>query len=195
MGKDDFMRLLVTQLSTQDPLKPMDSQDFGAQLAQFSSLEQMTNVNANLTRLQQIQGALSASSSVNLIGRRVEAEGNGIQLASGVPQSLGYSLGQDARSVSIEIFDATGNRVTTLAAENQTAGVNSLTWNGRDASGNALPAGTYTFNATAVGASGNAVTTTTYTSGVVSDVIFENGVNKIVLNGVRIPMSQVSRIS
>ena len=64
MGKDDFMRLLVTQLSTQDPLKPMDSQDFGAQLAQFSSLEQMTNVNANLTRLQQIQGALSASSSI-----------------------------------------------------------------------------------------------------------------------------------
>lgn len=195
LGKDDFMKLLITQLSTQDPLKPMDSQDFGAQLAQFSSLEQMTNVNENLVRLQGMQSALSASASVNLIGKRVDAEGNIIPLASGASQTLSYSLGNDANSVSVEIFDASGNRVNTLTTSGQTAGVNSITWDGKGADGSSLPDGNYTFNVTATDARGNAVTATTYTSGLVTNVVFENGIAKAVVNGARIPVNQITRVS
>ena len=195
LGKDDFMRLLVTQLSTQDPLKPMDSQDFGAQLAQFSSLEQMTNVNDNLVKLQQMQGSVSAASAVSLIGKKVDAEGNGLQLKSGAPQTLGYSLGQDASAVTIDIFDASGNKVNTLNGGNQTAGVNSLLWNGKDASGNSLPDGAYIFTATAIDAKGTAVAATTYSSGLVSDVVFENGVTKAIVNGNKVLVSQISRVS
>jgi flagellar basal-body rod modification protein FlgD len=195
LGKDDFMKLLVTQLSTQDPLSPMDSKDFGAQLAQFSSLEQMTNVNTNLVALQQMQGVASAASAVTLIGKKVDAQGNGVQLKSGAPQSLGYSLAQDASSVAVDVFDAAGNKVTTLKGGNQSAGVNSMQWLGKDASGNTLPDGAYTFTVTASAANGAAVAATTYSTGLVTDVVFENGVTKAIVNGNKVLLSQISRVS
>ena len=58
MGKDDFLKLLIAQLAAQDPLDPMGAQDFSAQLAQFSALEQMTNVNTNLETIQKLETAL-----------------------------------------------------------------------------------------------------------------------------------------
>ena len=195
LGKDDFMKLLVTQLQAQDPLKPMDSQDFGAQLAQFSSLEQMTNVNTNLTKLQDLQSALSASSSVNLIGKKVDGQGNTVALKSGAPQTLGYSLANDASSVAITILDATGNKVNTLSVGGQAAGVNSLMWNGKDMNGSSLPDGNYTFNVMAIDAKGNTVAATTYSSGVVTDVVFESGVAKAIVNGSKVLVSQISRVS
>ncbi len=195
LGKDDFMKLLITQLKTQDPLKPMDSQDFGSQLAQFSSLEQMTNVNENLKLLQGTQSALSASSSINLIGKKVNAQGNTFQLKQGTGQNLGYSLDKDAESVAIDIFDAKGAKVRSIASGSQSAGVNSFQWDGKDDTGKALPEGTYTFSVTAQDAKSNAVNTTTYTNGLVTEVIFENGVNKAVINGNKIPVSQISSVS
>ncbi len=69
LGKDDFMTLLVAQLQAQDPTNPMDAQDFSAQLAQFSTVEQMFNVNENLAALQQSQIALNNTSALTLIGK------------------------------------------------------------------------------------------------------------------------------
>jgi flagellar basal-body rod modification protein FlgD len=195
LGKDDFMKLLITQLTTQDPLKPMDSQDFGAQLAQFSSLEQMTNVNENLKQLQNMQATQASSATVNLIGKKVNAEGNAVQLKSGTMQNLGYSLGKDAEKVAVTIYDPKGFQVNTLSAGTQTAGVNSIQWNGKDENGNALPEGTYTFKVGAEDAKGSPVATTTYTNGLVTEVIFEGGVNKAVINGNKIPVSQISSVT
>lgn len=195
LGKDDFMKLLLTQLKTQDPLKPMDSQDFGSQLAQFSSLEQMTNVNENLKLLQGTQSALSSSSSINLIGKKVNAQGNTFQLKQGTAQNLGYSLDKDAESVAIDIFDAKGAKVRSIASGSQAAGVNAYSWDGKDDTGSALPDGTYTFSVTARDAKNNTVNTTTYTNGLVTEVIFEGGVNKAVINGNKIPVSQIASVS
>src|SRR4030042_655463 len=75
LGKDDFLKLLITQLSHQDPTKPLEDREFVAQMAQFSTLEQMTNMNGELSKLL---GLLARSQAVNLLGKTVEiAQGQG----------------------------------------------------------------------------------------------------------------------
>lgn len=74
LGKDDFLKLLITQLSNQDPTSPMENTEFIAQMAQFSSLEQMTNMSESFTRLANM---LTASEASNVIGRTVEVDMNG----------------------------------------------------------------------------------------------------------------------
>ena len=71
LGKDDFLKLLVTQLSNQDPLSPMENTEFIAQMAQFSSLEQMTNMSNNFERLSTL---MNTSAATETIGRAVEIE-------------------------------------------------------------------------------------------------------------------------
>ena len=74
LGKDDFLKLLITQLSNQDPTSPMENTEFIAQMAQFSSLEQMTNMSESFTQLANM---LTASEASNVIGRTVEVDMNG----------------------------------------------------------------------------------------------------------------------
>ncbi len=81
LGLDDFLKVLLTQLTYQDPLKPLDNQEFIAQLAQFTSLEQNRQVN---DRLQQLLTIQSATQSVGLLGRTVE-----VQAANGGPNTIG----------------------------------------------------------------------------------------------------------
>jgi flagellar basal-body rod modification protein FlgD len=76
LGKDDFLRLLVAQLKAQDPLNPMENTEFTAQLAQFSSLEQLSNVNENLKSLISYQTSTDNSQAVGFIGKTVNANGN-----------------------------------------------------------------------------------------------------------------------
>ena len=71
MGKDDFLKLLLAQLANQDPTSPMENTEFIAQMAQFSSLEQMTNMNTEFSKLASM---LNSSEAVNTIGKTVEIE-------------------------------------------------------------------------------------------------------------------------
>ena len=76
MGKDEFLKMLVAQLKHQDPMNPMDGTAFTAQLAQFSSLEQLQNINTQLTSFTKQQQSLGNAQAVNLIGREVLAKGD-----------------------------------------------------------------------------------------------------------------------
>lgn len=86
LGKDDFLKLLITQLSNQDPTSPMEDTEFIAQMAQFSSLEQMTNMNANFEKMNAM---LNSSQAVNTIGRAVDIDVGGVQL-TGVVDAVTY---------------------------------------------------------------------------------------------------------
>ena len=195
LGKDDFLKLLIAQLSAQDPLDPMGAQDFSAQLAQFSGLEQMTNVNSNLEILQKLQTASHNTSSLNLIGKIVESYGNAFRLSANSSETLSYSLASDAESVRIDIFDITGSQIDMVRIDNQTQGKNNASWDGFDKQGNPLPAGTYSFTVKAENQAGAPIAVDTFSSGLVSDVVFGEDETYVIVNGKELPISTIKRVS
>ena len=154
LGKDDFLQLLVAQLSAQDPLNPMDSREFSAQLAQFSALEQMTNINSTLEELVTAQLAMGNSSMISLIGKLVDVPGNSFEHTQGEATSLAYSLNSEASSTTIEVYNAAGTLVNTFNGAGA-AGSNLANWNGLDSEGNPAGSGLYTFKVQATDSAGN----------------------------------------
>ena len=96
LGKDDFLKLFVAQLQNQDPLSPMESTEFTSQLAQFSSLEQLTNMNQNLDYLLMYQASMNNAEAINFIGSTVKASGNSISVKDGESDQIQFDLAADA---------------------------------------------------------------------------------------------------
>jgi flagellar basal-body rod modification protein FlgD len=183
LGKEDFLRLLTVQLRAQNPLNPMDSTAFTAQLAQFSSLEQLTNINGQLTNLASSQTSLQNTMAVGLIGKRVKVVGNTVQLNG--QADLYYSLPGDAAKVTISIYDANGSLVQQKNLLGQTAGEHSLLWDGKDKDGLTRSAGQYRFTVDAVDGNGQVLSAATLTTGTVTGVGFENNMTYLSIDGRR----------
>lgn len=144
LGKSDFLNLLVTQLKNQDPLKPMDSSSFIAELAQFSQLEQSANQSALLGKVLDAQNSSLQYSLLPLVGREVRIEGAMIELGA-APAPLDYNLSEDAVSVRASIVNAASQPIRTLDLGSQSAGNQHVMWDGRDHNGTMMPPGTYTY--------------------------------------------------
>ena len=189
IGKDDFMKLLLAQLKNQDPLKPLDGTDFAAQLAQFSSLEQLSNLNTEFKNMGLNQMAMSFSQSVNLIGKNVVTNSGNSITAGGSTTDLNYSLAKDAQSVTISIFNKDGKLVKTWDETAQKAGMNKATW---DCSG--VDKGDYTFQVIAKDAQGQMVPVDTMTTGLVTAVHFRNNQILVTVNGKEVPLSNITEV-
>jgi flagellar basal-body rod modification protein FlgD len=194
MGKEAFLKLLITQLQYQDPLNPADSTEFTAQLAQFSSLEQLSNVNENLNTLKLYQASINNAQAVSFIGKDIVSKGKNIQVTSGQPVSCEFSLGADAKRVVVSIYDATGNFVKDIQAAALKAGTQSLSWDGKDRNGNTVADGAYNFEVQAEGASGEKLDVTTYSKGTVSGVTFEDGVTYLIVGRSKVAIGDVTQV-
>ena len=174
LGRDQFLTLLVAQLKHQDPLNPLDSTDFTAQLAQFSSLEQQFAMNENL---EAIQASLSAQESGNVldyIGKTVKTSGNAIFSKDGHPDSGAYTL-EDRADVTIHIYDSQGFEVRKIYAGWQDAGEHSIGWDGRNDAGDPVGDGVHTFEIEATDEEGFMVSYDAYLTGEATGVIYEGG--------------------
>jgi flagellar basal-body rod modification protein FlgD len=195
LGKDEFMKLLVAQLAHQDPLNPLDDKEFVAQLAQFSGLEQMMQVNQRLDLLQVSQTALANAQLAGLIGREVLVNGDSLQLTrGGAPSPVQLNLGADAATTTITIRDAQGNVVRTLNAPGLIAGAHSVSWDGRADNGSELPPGTYTVKVEAKDANGTAVQVDTQVRGVVTGVAFDKGYAELLIGDRRVRPADVVQV-
>jgi flagellar basal-body rod modification protein FlgD len=194
LGKEDFLLLLVAQLEAQDPLSPMDAQDFSAQLAQFSSLEQLTNVNSNLEKIHALETSMVNASALGLIGKNVDAPGNNLVHDQGESHTLRYSLDNNASAVQVEIFDSFGSVVASIGLNDQTSGDNQAVWNGTDSFGNALAKGIYSFRVDARNSSGNVVGASTLAEGKVTEIVFDEGQAFAIVNGEKLLVNEITRI-
>lgn len=189
LGKDDFMKLLLAQLKNQDPLKPMEGTEFTAQLAQFSSLEQLSNLNAELKTQSVNQITMGYAQSVNMIGKEVVANTGNTVTVSGSTAGLNYSLAKDAQSVTISIFDKDGRLVKTWDETGQKAGMNKVTWN---CSG--IEKGDYTYQVAAKDAQGGIVSVETMTTGLVTAVNFKNNQITATVNGLEVSLGNIVEV-
>lgn len=142
MGKQDFLKLLVTQLQNQDPLNPDDPTAFTAQLAQFSSLEQMYNLNDSMNTLVDSTNNSGKLSALGMMGKEVIYQSGSFSYG-GEPVKIGYTLDGPATEVQLSIQDSSGKTVQTLSGTELTKGNHMLTWDGLDQNGVTVPSGTY----------------------------------------------------
>jgi len=194
MNKDDFLKLLVTQLKSQDPLNPQDSSAFVAQLAQLSQVEQTYNINTNLQKLLSSQNNFSSMSAMSLIGKNITTEGSQVMLTAGSQPSLGFTLPAEAKQLLVEIKDATGKTVRTLTQGATATGVNSIAWDGMNDANQPLPAGTYTFAVSGVDATGQTISGTSQFRGEVTGVKLGGDTPILTVNGIEVPLSSVLEV-
>ena len=136
-----FLNLLVAQLKNQDPLDPMDSNEFTQQLVQFASVEQQIFQNSNLEKLINLQEANQISTLVDYIGTNVEVEGQQAPLTNGRLEFT-YDMPFGARSATLVITDQNGISVAKRDAETD-PGRHTFVWDGKNDSGIVQPDGTY----------------------------------------------------
>ncbi|MBI5590604.1 MAG: hypothetical protein HY881_08995 [Deltaproteobacteria bacterium] len=195
LGKNDFLTLMITQLQNQDPLNPADSTQFVAELAQFTSLEQLTNVNDNLKIVQAFNQSINNAQAVSFVGKTIKASGAMFQISSGETHEVQYQLGEDADKVYVSILDSTGQTVKKIEMDQMTAGQQSVIWDGKDDNGNTVAAGTYSFSVQATDKDGNVMSTAAYVEDIVTGVSYHDSNTYLLSNGIEIPYSAIIEVT
>jgi flagellar basal-body rod modification protein FlgD len=157
LDKDDFLKLFIAQLQNQDPLKPEDSAQMAAQLAQFNGLEQMLNVNKTLTEMLKGQNSSRNFGMLDYVGREVTIEGGLAQLTAGDAGKISFVIDRPISGASLEVRDENGNVVATEDLGQLQAGEQDLKWSGMGSDGAKLKDGSYTFSISATSDEGQPV--------------------------------------
>ncbi len=192
--QDAFLQLLIVQLQNQDPLNPLDNQEFIAQLATFNSLDQLIRINEKLDSIQAEQLRLGQLEATFLIGKEIRARGNRVSLQEGQQAELHYDLATDATRVVVNIMDSEGSLVRTLEVGSQSGGKQTVRWDGKDNKGKPLSAGIYTFEVNAFDVNGNKVEVTTFIQGVVTGVSLTGTEPLLAIGDLEVPVSAVSGV-
>lgn len=196
LGKDAFLKLLVAQLSHQDPLKPMEGTEFVTQLAQFTTVEQQIAQSGKLDLISLQLSGLASNEAASLVGKTVTVRGKGMAFDGNLATSSSATLGADAEKVKVEIRDANGDVVRTIEMGAREAGAVTVAWDGKDDNGVTQPAGNYTMDVKATTEDGKDVSVTQDVTGKVVQVTFDKGYPEIVLDsGVRVPVSDLVSVS
>jgi flagellar basal-body rod modification protein FlgD len=175
LDQDAFLSILVAQLTHQDPLNPMEDTDMTSQLAQFSSLEQLTNINDGISTLNDTMNQNDILTAVSFIGKEIKAEGYKVSLNEGNASTIYYGFGETVSSIKMNIYDEEGAIVRTVELGSKEAGTYQYTWDGKDEDGNDLPDGQYGVGILGQDLDGDYVMVQTEISGTVDGVVTENG--------------------
>lgn len=185
-----FLQLLTVQLQNQDPLSPMDSNEFTNQLVQFTQVEQSINTNTKLDDLVSLQLGNSVTAALGYVGLDIQYVSAEIALEAGEPSTVRYSLNGAATASTINIFNEEGNLVYSAEAE-KSAGAHEFIWNGKDLVNNDLPSGTYVVRVDSTDANDSAVTTTTVVQSHVKGIEQQNGIVYALVGERAVPISDI----
>ena len=198
LGKDEFLQLLITELKYQDPLNPADNTEFIAQLAQFSSLEQMTNVNDNLEAMieytESVAGSINNSTLVNLIGRTVAAISDEFVFDGENSTELNFELAEDMTSGTLKIYNDSGVLVRSIDLDSMEAGLQSVEWDGLSNLGSMKDAGTYTYKVTYYDSVYEEHEATSITTGKVEGISYQDGTTYLDINDMLVAYDQITHV-
>jgi flagellar basal-body rod modification protein FlgD len=178
-----FLTMFLTQLKYQDPTNPLESYELAAQLAQFSSVEKLTEANSNLVDLQSYLSSLNNAEMVGLVGKHVVGQASTLQVSSGKATTADYQLDVPANNVSVKIYDENNALVRTMSMGAQAAGKYQINWDGCNDAGKNVSDGLYSFKLEAVDGNGNQLDVTPTISGLVYSFRLEQGNAYLILNG------------
>ncbi|PCI42439.1 MAG: hypothetical protein COB46_00180 [Rhodospirillaceae bacterium] len=189
---NQFLTLLVTQLQNQDPLEPLDANEFTSQLVQFASVEQQIYQNTNLEKLVDMQLNSQVGSMVGYLGTIIEANGDAFNLENGQGE-FSYELERTASSSTLTIQDAAGLNVWTGQASTDT-GKNVFLWDGIQTDGTQAPDGPYTAIISAQDADDNLINVAQTVTGRVSGAGAQDGIVTLSMGAIDAPLDQVLNV-
>lgn len=198
MGKDDFLKLMLAQMKNQDPLNPLDGTQFASQLAQFTSLEQLVNlndamntsINANYYLTQSINNTLAAT----LIGKEAKLSGYSVQFAGQESTNLYYNLSNAASKVTVKIYNENGQLVKSIENAPKGSGDSKLIWDFTDNDGKSVPFGNYKFEVDARNQDNDPISNSTFVLGKIDGVKFTEMGTMLIVSGTQYNLSDVLEI-
>ncbi len=199
LGKEDFLKMLTAQMKYQNPLEPMNDAEFIGQMTQFSSLEQLQNMNDLLSQNTQwnmlLSQTINNTMATSLIGKTITADASVTTVGDQTVSPITFSTGVFALNGTITIYNEAGEVVRTLSVSQLGPGEHSIAWNGRDANGNELATGNYGFRVDLRDAKGQSVPASSFTRGVVEGVEYVDGQAFLLIDGGMIPLALVRHVA
>ena len=195
LTQEDFLSLFTKQLQYQDPLAPMDGYQMATQMAQFQTVQALSDMAKSIQNLEADQAAASRLQTAGLIGKKVEAKGNSLFIDQDkkVVSEGSYQLAKPGK-VYLQIFDANGNLVRFIEDGVKDTSKQKFIWDGKNQQGAQLPAGNYTFSVTAMDEENQPIQATTSKMGTVTGISIENGVTYLNLGPDKITLNDVIAI-
>ena len=190
---DTFLQLLTTQLQNQDPLDPLDTNQFTQQLVEFASVEQQVNMNTNLQTLISLQQTSEATAAMQFLGASVTLSGSTATLSANSPAT--WSLNSPSPATGNVTITNSSNQTVYTGTVSLNAGTQTYSWNGQGANGVTWPPGQYSLAITATGANNQPVTVSTQVQGTVSGVNLSQNPPQIMVGGQSYPISAVQSIN
>ncbi len=198
LNKDDFLKLFITQLSNQDPLKPEDSAEMSARLAQFNSLEQMMNMNTSLDKLIQMQSSNTSKDLINYIGKEVKLSQGWMSVddstGASAPEHIRFSLPQDASSCSVDITDESGNVIVSKSLGSCAKGAHSFDWDGLLENNQKAPNGKYLYSIKASDINGAGIQADMSTTVKITGVDIKDSSSPLITDIGKIKLEDISSI-
>jgi flagellar basal-body rod modification protein FlgD len=190
---NSFLTLLTTQLQNQDPLDPLDTNQFTQQLVEFTSVQQQVDMNTNLQTLISLQQTNEATQAMQFLGTNVTVSGSTGTLAANSPATWSLNSPSPATG-NVSITNSSGQAVYSGTVSLNT-GTQTYSWNGVGSNGVTWPAGQYTLSVTATNASGQAVSVSTQVQGTVTGVDLTQNPPQLTVGGQNYPISSIQSIN
>jgi flagellar basal-body rod modification protein FlgD len=190
---DQFLTLLTTQLKNQNPLDPLDTNQFTQELVQFASVEQLIKQNTTLTAILTSAKSTTATNALGFVGKQITADGAATTLSSG-KATWRLTSPRAAAQATMVVKDAQGAEVF-REVRSLSAGSQDYAWNGRTNSGGTAPDGTYSISVDAKDVSGTGVTVSSEISGVVDAVDLTGEVPILSIGSVKVPVDKVKTLT
>jgi len=194
MGQESFLKLLVAQMQHQDPLNPQGNEEFIAQLAQFTSLEQLMGVNSSLGDLYAATTSMNNASMTQLLGRNVTAYSDVVPYDGEGSQELHWKAPAEAGHMSITVTDEDGKMIAREELEGVAAGDGSWVWDGKDVHGVRVPEGKYNISINAFDMNGNPLEVSSVIKGTINEMSYETGAPIPSIDGVEVSIGAILRV-
>ncbi|NDG84988.1 MAG: flagellar hook assembly protein FlgD [Proteobacteria bacterium] len=175
LDKDDFMRIMITEMRHQDPTKPMDAERMATQMAQITSVEQLKNVSNAIEKLSDKNSASDRLAMSGMIGKTVTVDKGRFSHQKGTISPINFELPEDASKIKITILNEKGDEVATRDLEPMKAGNNIYNWDGVTSSSTPGVSGTYLVRVDAENAKGAKLKIDPVSKETVIGVSFEGG--------------------
>ncbi len=193
MGKDEFLKLLTHQLQNQDPGKPVDQKQMASQLAQFASLEQMSNMNSNLKLLNNNSPMEAKFYAASFLGKQITTNGSSLHWKNdGKTVDINFDLKSPAKSMMVRIFDLKGNMVRQIDFENISQGPQKVEWDGKQFDGDFTKKGYFAYKVMAYDQDNRQIPVQNKAIGTVTGVRFDKGETILIVDGKKVNLRDIN---